>query len=601
MNGIEIIGSKGSGFVKRIKWSAAIYICLIVLAGVIMYQKCANTSQSSMTVIYDVEFEGEYSQDGSEWKVYDKTMSFSSYDGELILRGHMNKPPGMVIWFYLKHIGIKVYVDEEMVFASGRYEETVPSVVCDSYWSGWYIKEIDEDAEIEIRLNNLHKYGNADAYDVLLDSMHMGSYDALETHLKMQTIPYQISGIFMIVMAIILLGVAIGYYMQNIPKSENVCSMGLLLLYMGGYVLLDTIDITFRSYWYIFNTGMRMICIMLATLELTRYMKVMLNYHKKLLKIVSLVHAAIIGVLLLLVFLDVINFCNLSEYWGILQAVISILLLVVCIGELRHKASSKNRNNSIICSILQIFILVELANAKMNWWTSGIVIKSIFVLIVVLGIVIVMKEVICNHKDSERVQRLSTELRNSRIVLAMSQIRTHFIFNVLTAISGMCEYNPKEADESLIRFSRYLRNHIDIMQKDEVESFDKSLAHLEDYVALEQMRFGNKIRFEKEIHYSNFNIPPLVLQPIVENAIKHGLFSKEEGGLIVLRTNRLNENIVITVEDNGVGFNVERIENEESIGLSNIQFRLKHMVNGKLKIESNVGVGTRVTIIIPDK
>ncbi len=566
-----------------------------------MYQKCVNTSQSSMTIIYDVEFEGECSQGGSEWESYDKAKSFSSYDGELILRGHMNKSPGMVIWFYLKHIGIKVFVDEEMVFASGRYEETVPSVVCDSYWSGWYVKEIDEDAEIEIRLNNLHKYGNADAYDILLDSMHMGSYDALEAHLKMQTMPYQISGIFMIVMAIILLGVSIGYYMQNISKSESVCSMGLLLLYMGGYVLLDTIDITFRSYWYIFNTGMRMICIMLVTLELTRYMRVTLIYHKKELKIVSLIHAAMIGVLLLLVFFDVINFCNLSEYWGILQAVVSALLLVVCIGELQHKSNSKNRKNAIVCSILQIIILVELANAKMNWWMSGMVIKNIFIIIMILGILIVVKEIICNHKDSERVQRLSMELRNSRIVLAMSQIRTHFIFNVLTAISGMCEYNPKEADESLIRFSRYLRNHIDIMQKDEVESFTKSLSHLEDYVALEQMRFGNKIRFEKTIEYANFNIPPLVLQPIVENSIKHGLFSKEDGGTIVLRTIMLDENIIITVEDNGVGFDIEQLGKEASIGLSNIQFRLQHMVNGKLEIESSVGVGTRVTITIPHK
>ena len=68
-----------------------------------------------------------------------------------------------------------------------------------------------------------------------------------------------------------------------------------------------------------------------------------------------------------------------------------------------------------------------------------------------------------NHRESQKAQELAGELKNNRIVLAMSQIRTHFIFNVLTAISGMCEYDPKKADATLIKFSRYLRNNIDIM------------------------------------------------------------------------------------------------------------------------------------------
>ena len=239
-------------------------------------------------------------------------------------------------------------------------------------------------------------------------------------------------------------------------------------------------------------------------------------------------------------------------------------------------------------------------NAYTNFWTSGIVIKVLFILFFIYHLLHAVVAIAGNQRESEKAKVLAKELKNSRIVLAMSQIKTHFIFNVLTAISGMCEYDPIKADETLVQFARYLRHNIDVMQEDGLEMFSKTLEHLEDYVQLEQVRFGDKIKFVKDLKVTEFKIPSLVLQPIVENSIKHGLCQKKDGGTIVIETWTDGTNIKIAISDDGVGYCVET-EKEESVGLRNVAFRLKNMVDGNMEIESTEGIGTKVLITIPCK
>lgn len=181
----------------------------------------------------------------------------------------------------------------------------------------------------------------------------------------------------------------------------------------------------------------------------------------------------------------------------------------------------------------------------------------------------------------------------------MSQIRTHFIFNVLTTISTYCKSDPKKADDALIRFSRYLRRNIRIIEEEGLIDFQTELEQLEDYIALEQLRFEDMITFAKDIEVTSFRIPPLTIQPIVENAIKHGLLEHDRSGTVTLQTMKEAEYIVITVTDDGVGFVLEECEKEDSVGIRNVRYRLENMVHGSLAIESALGKGTTVTIKIP--
>lgn len=202
------------------------------------------------------------------------------------------------------------------------------------------------------------------------------------------------------------------------------------------------------------------------------------------------------------------------------------------------------------------------------------------------------------EKDRELAEK-ERKLTDRRIASMMSQIRSHFIFNVLTTISGYCKIDPKKADTALIRFSRYLRKNINIIEEEGLIDFDVELEQLEDYVALEQLRFEDMIVFEKEIQTSSFQIPPLTIQPLVENAIKHGLVEHNRSGLIWLATREQDGMIMITVTDNGVGFLPEACENSRSVGIRNVRYRLENMVNGQLDIDSVPGQGTKVIIRIP--
>lgn len=202
--------------------------------------------------------------------------------------------------------------------------------------------------------------------------------------------------------------------------------------------------------------------------------------------------------------------------------------------------------------------------------------------------------------EQERMlEEKETQLTLNRITLMTSQIRSHFVFNILNAISGMCKYDPELADETVVRFSRYLRSNIDIMENDQSIPFPVELQRLEDYVVLEQIRFGDKLEFYTDIENDRFYLPPLILQPIVENAIKHGISKKLTNGTIILRTQEDGENNIITVEDDGVGFDLSELDKEHSVGLRNIRFRLAHLTGGTLHIESTPGEGTVVTITIP--
>lgn len=192
-------------------------------------------------------------------------------------------------------------------------------------------------------------------------------------------------------------------------------------------------------------------------------------------------------------------------------------------------------------------------------------------------------------------------LTDERIRMMMSQIRSHFVFNVLATISTYCKIDPKLADRAIVRFSRYLRKNIEIIETNGLISFSEELQQVEDYVLLEQMRFGEMVKFETDVKSASFQIPPLTIQPLVENAIKHGLVSKGKSGTVLLRTRRENGDVVITLTDNGAGFDTTQASKQESVGIRNVRYRLETMVDGTLTIESTPGEGTTVTIRIPKK
>jgi len=195
------------------------------------------------------------------------------------------------------------------------------------------------------------------------------------------------------------------------------------------------------------------------------------------------------------------------------------------------------------------------------------------------------------------------ELSKSRIATMTSQIQPHFIYNALAAIKSLIRVSPKLAAETVTEFSNYLRSNIDSLSITEPVSFENELSHVETYLSIEQKRFRDKLKITYDIEVRDFYLPALSIQPIVENAVRHGITSrKENGGSIIISTRKMNEEVVITIADDGAGFDTMQIINDLgriSVGIQNVRTRLAAMVGGSLDVQSEVDAGTTVTITIP--
>jgi two-component system LytT family sensor kinase len=206
-----------------------------------------------------------------------------------------------------------------------------------------------------------------------------------------------------------------------------------------------------------------------------------------------------------------------------------------------------------------------------------------------------------NEKKLEEQERLLVE---ARLAALTSQINPHFLFNTLNSVSSLIRTDPDQARVMVVKLSKVLRR---LLRKHEnFSALRDELSFIEDYLAIEVVRFGDKLRFETDVAADTLDmlLPSMLLQPLVENSIKHGLSSKVEGGTIRIRTRRGGSRLCLTVEDDGVGIPEAKLATllDHGIGVSNVNERLKVLFAGEYRmwIDSHPGRGTRIEIEVPE-
>lgn len=202
-----------------------------------------------------------------------------------------------------------------------------------------------------------------------------------------------------------------------------------------------------------------------------------------------------------------------------------------------------------------------------------------------------------SHEAAEREK----EIYDLQVMGMLSQIKPHFIYNTLTTIKYLCRKDPVLAMETIDEFAAYLRGNIDFLTSDKKIPFSQELLHVQNYLALEKKRFGESLRVEYAIETQDFYLPPLVLQPLVENAVKHGILKKEEGGTLKISTCRKKDGYYVTLEDDGVGFEtgVKKQDDRQHVGIRNAKSRLESISHGNVMISSSPGTGTVVILRLP--
>lgn len=218
-----------------------------------------------------------------------------------------------------------------------------------------------------------------------------------------------------------------------------------------------------------------------------------------------------------------------------------------------------------------------------------------------IGFVIVYTQ---HHMDIETRYRIEeAENMRNRLTMATGRMKPHYLYNVLTSIYYLCDTDPRKAQYAIGTFSEYMRNTLEVIERAETVPFSWELTEIKNYVSLEELRFGDRIRVEYDIKYEDFFIPPLTIQPLVENAVKHGVSPKEEGGTVTISTRLMKGDWVqIVITDDGVGFNTDMLKAQEITreGIYNIRERIKLEAGGDLSISSSPGKGTVVTVTLKD-
>ena len=503
--------------------------------------------------------------------------------------------------FYTVHQYVDVWIGQEYVYGLKPSPDRKISKTVGSNWIMIPVYREDFEKEVRIEITPVYESFRNREVEFLL-----GSGIAIYKNRLLKDLPQLILSVMAIFVGLIYMCVA-GYNQLRKKRGKGLIFLGVFSMMMGIWRLTDT---RFTPFLFpnhpvlVFYISVCML--MLGMIPLIKWMEEYYSEENR--KRMNIYNAFSVIVCLIQLILQLIDIADLRDMLFITHIVIGIgvfLVGFVTINEIVcHHDNSKIRMGSKLPCILVAGVVLDV----IAFYLKGNSSELLFSLLAFLFYIVIMGIKNLFHYSEQELQLAEIErqlaekermLTKSRIASMMSQIRSHFIFNVLTTISGYCKIDPQKADAALIRFSRYLRKNIRIIEEEGLIDFETELEQLEDYVALEQMRFPDMIAFEKVIETMSFQIPPLTIQPLVENAIKHGLMEHNKCGVIRLTTMRKEAEVEITVSDNGIGFLPQDIEKNESIGIKNVRYRLENMVHGKLDIQSIQGEGTTVIITIP--
>lgn len=203
------------------------------------------------------------------------------------------------------------------------------------------------------------------------------------------------------------------------------------------------------------------------------------------------------------------------------------------------------------------------------------------------------------------LEQQQLRLNEARLAALSSQINPHFLFNTLNSVASLIRQDPEQARQVVYKLSKILRRLL--RKQDNLVTLREELSFIDDYLAIEMVRFGDKLHFVKDVEPDCLDmlVPSMLLQPLVENSIRHGLASKVAGGTIRVRGTKADKRLQITVEDDGVGIPEAKLARlfENGIGVNNVNERLKVLYgdNYKMWIDSRPSEGTSTGVEIPEQ
>ena len=595
-----------------------IVLCVIlffVLSCTLVIDAVMNSSQAEWAIIPDIKFVGEYKIGDGEWKPIVEGEHISATKGDVMLKGVLEildpetkdtwgtVEKGSLMLFTFNHINLTVTENNQTVHVCDTENPFAGEDLCGH--TSMVVEYTGEDGYFEATIRNYHRFGNETAIDELLSTMKLYASDYSEKIALRSGQNERLIAIGIILAAFIVLGIAFFSAPLYSSMFGTMLFGGLLILSAGIFFL-----VTSRAFYFWYDTvivntmsmGLSVMAYLLFAFILIK--KLFSEKTKKIADVVTIIYGVFISVIITVAIFSKIYFYDLLAVWVIGASIVSVIYIVSAILSLR-KSTLKQKYLLIFVILGLVMFLADIVASYFALWQTALASKIIFLIGFVVAAVVFLCVLPKNIKAAEKAKelekekiKLDAELAQSRISTLMSQIHPHFIYNTLGSIEQLCELDPPKAAKLVNDFSKYLRGNFGEIDNPKLIRVSKELAHTEYYISIEKVRFPD-IEFIAEMNCSDFSIPALTIQPIVENAVKHGVLKRQEGGYVKVKAYETDESYFVSVKDNGVGFDIIELEQMNHVGLRNIRSRLEAMCGGILHIESIIGVGTKITVEIP--
>lgn len=503
--------------------------------------------------------------------------------------------------FYTVHQYVDVYLDGENVY---NLKPSKGKRISKTVGSNWVMIPLyREDAGKEIRVVITPVYESFKNREV---EFLIGSELGIYTKRLFLDLPQLILGLLAIFVGIVFVGLSV-YNRFLMHHGNRIGFLGMFSIMMGIWRVMDT---RFTPYLFpdhavqVFYLSVTML--MLGIIPLMKYIET--GFHKcsrRMFDVYSIVIALLcMGQLFLQIF-------------GVMDLRDNLLLTHVCIvvgaaniignvvyERLKYPENHKNRMERFLPLICVVGVLADVVSFYVKGTSSGLVFSlSAFLVYILCSGIHQMLQYSEQEKQLAEKDKLLAEnerrLTESRISTMISQIQPHFIYNTLGTVGQLCLEEPEKAAQLVKDFSLYLRGNFTELDNPALIRISKEMEHVKHYVNIEQIRFPD-MEIIYDLKADEFLLPALTIQPLVENAIKHGLMGLETGGTVKISTYETDKTYCVCVEDDGVGFDkAQVIDERKHVGIKNIRGRIEAMCNGTLTIESTPGIGTTAYITIP--
>ncbi len=297
---------------------------------------------------------------------------------------------------------------------------------------------------------------------------------------------------------------------------------------------------------------------------------------------------------------------------GLDTTILTLLFSVPVIVAFQKLFMKSYRSRRILITLL-LSIYYDLAGLTSVYFVGELSFRVLQAVLtqMLVSVVFVSSFVSLNEIVRETIGKnlqLQSEVKESEFAFLRSQIKPHFLYNALNSIAALCTDEPHRAEQLILDLSQVLKSGFGFKQLETLTTIENESELVKAYLNIEKARFGDRLSVEYDIDADlDIWIPPLILQPLVENAVRHGLMCNLQGGTVKISIKKAADNAVrFVIEDNGCGMSAEKQEEilqpnpaKNGVGLWNISQRIKLRYGKTIHIESTEGIGTRICFEIP--